>query len=167
MIYTYEIVNIEFRYVIELCENGLYSLKFQKWDDGKSVYWNFPPGWGDYDTESIIHIYESESDARRDGNIFMIERAAFETIDIGGYKVVWYWKDESDASKLPVDNLRIYNNKFDEVWNMKRVLNRSEMCTGIHCISEESFAFTTFSCENIVIQINDNEIKCVRKTLTR
>ncbi len=37
MIYTYEIVNIEFRYVIELCENGLYSLKFQKWDDGKSV----------------------------------------------------------------------------------------------------------------------------------
>lgn len=122
MIYIYEIANIEFRYVIELCENGLYSLKFQKWDDGKSVYWNFPPGWGDYDTESIIHIYESES----------------------------------GASKLPVDNLRIYNNKFDEVWNVKRVFNRSEMCIGIHCISEESFTFTTFSCENIVIQINDN-----------
>lgn len=166
-VFEYEIPSIDFRYLIDKRSDGLYLLKFQKWDDGKSWPWNFPADWIEADTETIVHLYQDIAEAKRDGNAFMIERAASECIEISNMKVVWYWKKESDARKLPVNNLIIYNERFEEIWNIKDFLERSEMCTGICVLDEETFSFQTFSCENIVMKILDGKVKCFHRTLTR
>lgn len=151
--FIYEIPNVQYRYTISREANGLYYLKYQKWDNGRSWNWKFPSGWADYNIGTSVHIYQAENDVQRDGNAFMLEKAAYKILDINEFKIVWYWKDEANAGKLPTDNLRIYDEQLQEIWNIKEFLNRSEMCTGIHSLSDNSFSFTTFMGENIVISV--------------
>lgn len=158
------IANLKYGYIVETMDDGLYRLKYQKWDDGKSWNWNFPPCWAEYDNGASQHIYQYLEDAKRDGNAFMIQKAAYKVIDVGNTYVAWFWNDnESDISKQPINNLILYDERYQEVWNISEFFNASEMCTKVDLVDIDKIFFCTFSGLGNLLEIKNDEIKCIER----
>lgn len=167
-IYECRIPHIIYGYSIEKSEDGLFYLTYEKWNEGKSWNMLFPPFWGEYRLDTAVHIYQNVDDAKRAGNNFLIDKAAYKTIEMESCKIVWYWiEDESNAAKSPFNNLMIYDDRDNEIWNINNFFHADEMCTGLRKISDHTFYFTTFMCEGITMKITEQEISCINKVLTR
>lgn len=80
--------------------------------------------------------------------------------DVGGKKLIW--EDDDEVSDCPYNNLYI-----KDLWNMKDVLGRDDVCTDLQIISEDIFSFFSFNGFRVKIQIKDNEVKCLDVQLVR
>lgn len=161
--YFKEIPSTEVRYVVEKRADA-YVLKLQKWDDGQGWNYQFPPGWGEYDCE--IHLYSDADAAKRTGNFYLVTHAKCKKYEIHDRIIVWYWNDgESRADKLPVDNLLMYDNDYNEVWSMREFLNRKEMCTGVSIDGDKSFWFQTFC--GVAYQIDIENLSEIKHMITK
>ena len=168
IVYDYKISNVKYGYLIEQADNGLFWLKYQVWDDGKSWNWNFPPGWAETDNGSSVHIYQYIEDAKRDGNAFLIQKAAHEAVKVGSMYVVWFWnEDESSVAKQPINNLKIYSSDYQEWWSISEFFRSDEMCTGLHKVDESRIYFYTFSGIGVTLEVKDGSISCLEKKLVR
>lgn len=164
----YKILNIRYGYLIEQMMNGLFRLKYQVWDDGKSWNWNFPSGWCEIDNDSSVHVYKYIEDAQRDGNAFLIQKAAYEVLRIDNIYVVWFWnKNEGSVGKQPIDNLKIYSDDYQELWSISQFFGNDEMCTGLYKVDEHRVYFYTFSGIGVTLEINNEKINCVGKKLVK
>ena len=64
---------------------------------------------------------------------------------VGGRTVVWLFdENESDAAKLPADNLSILDEDGAEVWNLRQTTGREDVCVLLR-IDGEEICFTTFN----------------------
>ncbi|MGN0387607.1 MAG: hypothetical protein ACI4ER_02245 [Suilimivivens sp.] len=167
IVFEVHIPNIKYAYKIEELDNGLYSLIFQKWDDGRGGWnYNFPPGFADL--HDGIHLYNELEKAKSDGNIFLISNAGHKILEIDTNKIVWFWNEgESNASKMPVNNLIIYNNSYQQIWKIDNFLGYDEMCTGISQKSKSTFYFCTFMGLGFTMEISGEKITCLKKTLIK
>lgn len=140
-----EFRNLESRYRIEDWEDGTYHLIYEIWDDGICLNDRFPPGWTEFDTG--LHIYGDIKSAEQEGNRYLLQNSKHsELLFDHGKIVIWYWDEgEHDASKLPINNLVIYDKDDNEIWSIGAFLHRDEVCIGIRKITESSFNFITFS----------------------
>ena len=164
----YKLLNFKYGYLIEQMDNGLFQLKYQVWDDGKSWNWNFPPGWAGIDNDSSVHIYQYIEDAKRDGNAFLIQKAAHQVISIGKTYAVWFWNEnESLVAKQPINNLKIYSSDYQELWSISEFFGSDEMCSGLHKADESKIYFYTFSGIGVTLEVKDGNINCVEKKLVK
>ena len=82
---------------------------------------------------------------------------------INGKKLIWDFDNtESNASKLKDNNLFI-----DGIWNMKDTIGYTDTCVGLSILSDDSFYFITFYGLGFTMRVNDGNVECIKKQITK
>lgn len=53
------------------------------------------------------------------------------------------------------------------IWNMKDTVGYTDTCVAVSVISDDIFYFVTFNGLGFTMQVVDNEVRCIKKQITK
>lgn len=81
--------------------------------------------------------------------------------------LVWNFdKQETNAAKLKDNNLYLID-QMTVKWNMNDIVGYTDTSVAVSQISSDTFSFVTFNGLRFTIKVEDEEVKCIKKEITK